>query len=58
MIRIQWSRKLFTIAATLIVLAGVAGLMHPKPFSDSGLSAQWQCSKTAGFLVTCTPQRG
>lgn len=58
MIRIQWSRKIFTIAAAIIVLAGIAGLMRPKPFSDSGLSAQWQCSKTAGFLVTCTPQHG
>jgi hypothetical protein len=57
MIRIQWSRKMFTIAAAMIVLAGVAGMMRPKPFSDSGLSAQWQCSKTAGFLVTCTHQR-
>jgi hypothetical protein len=58
MIRIHWSRKIFTIAVAMIVLAGVAALMRPKPFSDSGLSAQWQCSKTAGFLVTCTQQRG
>ncbi|QDW38230.1 hypothetical protein FFI89_014385 [Bradyrhizobium sp. KBS0727] len=58
MIRLQWSRKIFTIvAAAAIVLAGLAGLMRPKPFSDSGLSPQWQCSKTAGFLVTCTHQR-
>jgi hypothetical protein len=56
MIRLQWSRKIFTIVAAMIVLAGVAELMRPKPFSASGLSPQWQCSKTAGFLVTCTHQ--
>jgi hypothetical protein len=56
MIRLHWSQKIFAIVAAMIVLAGVAGLMRPKPFSDSGLSPQWQCSKTAGFLVTCTHQ--
>ena len=54
MIRIQWSRKIVTLAIAMIVLAGAAELVRPRPFANSGLSAQWQCSKTAGFLVTCT----
>ena len=49
-----WSRKTFAFIAAILILACVAILARSKPFPDSGLSAEWQCSKTAGILVTCT----
>jgi hypothetical protein len=53
--------KIARIAA-IVTLACVAvflsiGFTRPKPFIDSGLSAEWQCSKTAGILVVCTRNR-
>jgi hypothetical protein len=54
MIRTVWSRKKFALIITMVTLACAAGLMRPKPFHNSGLSADWQCSKTAGILITCT----
>ena len=52
--RTLWSRKSFAFIAAMLILTCVAVLARSKPFPDSGLSAEWKCSKTAGFLVTCT----
>ena len=54
MTRTLWSRKSFTFIAAMLILAYVGVLARSKPFPNSGLSAEWQCSKTAGILVTCT----
>jgi hypothetical protein len=52
--RTLWSRKSIAFVAATLILACVAILARSKPFPDSGLSAEWQCSKTAGVLITCT----
>ena len=54
MTRTLWSRKSFAFIAAMLILACVGVLARSKPFPNSGLSAEWQCSKTAGLLVTCT----
>jgi hypothetical protein len=52
--RTLWSRKSLAFIAAMLILTCAAVLARSKPFPDSGLSAEWQCSKTAGILVTCT----
>jgi hypothetical protein len=49
-----WSRKSLAFIAAMLILGCVAVLARSKPFPNSGLSAEWQCSKTAGILITCT----
>ena len=53
MTRTLWSRKNFAFLVAMLTLASVVGLMRPKPVFNSGLSAEWQCQKTAGILMTC-----
>jgi hypothetical protein len=54
MISTYWTRRNVALALTMIALACAAGLARPRPMADSGMSAEWQCSKTAGVLMTCT----
>jgi hypothetical protein len=39
------------------LLAAATAASAPKPVSIAELSSEWQCSKTAFVLTTCTPVR-
>ena len=52
-----WFRKGLALIAAMVAFASLAGLIRPKPVSNSELGAEWQCTKTAGFLITCTKNR-
>jgi hypothetical protein len=55
---IRWSREQIALVAivTLVCVAALfsVGLIGPKPVANSGLSTEWQCSKTGGILTVCT----
>ena len=57
MISTLWTRRNVALALTMIALACAVDLARPRAIADSGMSAEWQCSKTAGFLVTCAKGR-
>jgi hypothetical protein len=55
----KWTSRQLRLPVAIVTLIGVAafvsiGLAHPKPTSDGGLGAGWECSKTAGMLTVCT----
>jgi hypothetical protein len=54
MITALWTRRNLAFAVAMVALACAAGLARPTPMADSGMSAEWQCSMTAGVLMTCT----
>jgi hypothetical protein len=54
MINTLWSRRNAALAVALIVFACAMGLARPRAIADTGMSAEWQCSRTAGILMTCT----
>ena len=48
-----WTRQEIALIAAILTLACVAALLsvkltRPKPFASAALSAQWQCTTTAG----------
>ena len=47
----------FVAVALHAAAATAANLSAPKPVSIAELSSEWQCSKTAFVLTTCTPVR-
>jgi hypothetical protein len=54
-----WTRKqLAFILAIVALLCAVAflsiGLVHSEPLSDANLGAEWQCTRIAGILTTCS----
>jgi hypothetical protein len=54
-----WTRRqLAFILAIVALLCAVAflsiGLVHSEPFSDANLGVEWQCTKVAGILTTCS----
>jgi hypothetical protein len=54
-----WTRKeLVFIVAIVVLLCAAAflsiGLVHSEPFSDANLGADWQCTKVAGVLTSCS----
>jgi hypothetical protein len=62
MTRNLWTRKNFVLIATIVTLVGVAallsvGLAYPEPIPDAALGADWQCSRLAFVLTTCTRVR-
>ena len=53
MTRIRLSHKI-ALAVAVLTLACVGGLARPKPFVDAAMGTEWQCSRTAGLVVSCT----
>jgi hypothetical protein len=55
----RWTRKRRALVIATFTLACVAFLWvtAPKPVSIAELSSEWQCSKAAFVLTTCTPVR-
>ncbi|MDB5605476.1 MAG: hypothetical protein JWP25_2376 [Bradyrhizobium sp.] len=54
-----WTRKGIALIVAVLTLAGSTAVLsvsltRPKPFASAVLSAQWQCTKTAGILTVCT----
>ncbi len=54
-----WTRKqlafIVAIAALLCAVAFLSiGLVHSEPFSDANLGPDWQCTKVAGVLTSCS----
>ena len=59
MTRNPWTRKNFVLVAAIVTLVGVAallsiGLAYPEPIPNAALGADWQCSRLAFVLTTCT----
>lgn len=54
MISALWTRRNVALAVAMIALACAAELARPRPMADTGMSAEWQCSRTAGIMMTCT----
>jgi hypothetical protein len=59
MIPTLWTRKdIAFIVAILALLSAAAylsiGLVHSAPFTDANLGAEWQCTRVAGILTTCS----
>jgi hypothetical protein len=58
-----WTRQEIALIAAILTFACVAAflsvkLTRPKPFATAGLSAQWQCTATAGTAKICIRKRG
>ena len=53
----RWTGKRRALVIATFTLACVAFLRMaaPMPMSSSELGSNWQCSKTAFVLTTCTP---
>ncbi len=51
------SMRAVAIAAAIVALAGVAiALGRPTPIENAVLGAEWQCSRTAFVVTTCSPR--
>jgi len=50
-------RRALVIATLAFTCAAFLTMAAPKPVSISELSSEWQCSKTAFLLTTCTQVR-
>ena len=50
-------RRTLVIATITLTCATFLRVAAPKPVSISELSSEWQCSKTAFVLTTCTQVR-
>ena len=53
-----WTRQEIALIMAILTLACVAAflsvkLTRPRPFASAGLSAQWQCTATAGTAKIC-----
>jgi hypothetical protein len=53
-----WTRQEIALIAAIVTLACIAAflsvkLTRPKPFATAALSAQWQCTATAGTAKIC-----
>jgi len=60
MISKLWSRKGAAVAAAVAICACVLtfvalSLASPVPISSAALGPDWQCSRVAFVLTTCTP---
>jgi len=54
-----WTRKNLAVAAavvtvTCIVVAIAIGLAYPEPIPSAALGPDWQCTRLAFVLTTCT----
>jgi hypothetical protein len=57
-----WTRKGVVLTGALAMLACVAALLSvdltvPDPVASAALGAEWQCSRVAFVLTSCTPVR-
>ena len=50
-------RRALAIATLTLTCVAFLRVVAPKPVSISELSSEWQCSKTAFVLTTCTQVR-
>jgi hypothetical protein len=55
-----WTRKGVVVVAAIVTFACVGALLSvnlasPDPISSAALGADWQCSRIAFVLTTCTP---
>src|SRR5258707_739308 len=55
-----WTRKGVVLVAAIVTFTCVAALLSvnlasPDPISSAALGADWQCSRIAFVLTTCTP---
>jgi len=60
MISNLWTRKGVVLVAAIVTFTCVAALLSvnlasPDPISSAALGADWQCSRIAFVLTTCTP---
>jgi hypothetical protein len=55
--RTRWTGKRRALVVVTFTLACVAflSMARPMPMSSLELGSNWQCSKTAFVLTTCTP---
>lgn len=54
-IRFDWTPVTMLVAGVILVGAGVGiALSYPKQVSEPRLGADWQCTRTAFFVTTCT----
>lgn len=55
-IRLDWARLTMLAAASVILVGAGIGvaLGYPKQVSEPRLGADWQCTRTAFFVTTCT----
>ena len=49
-------KSLAMICGAAVLAGAVAVLVRPKSFENVVLGAQWQCSRTAFVLTTCSPR--
>jgi len=54
-----WTRKNFAVAAAVVTVACVVvaiavGLAYPEPIPSAALGPDWQCTRLAFVLTTCT----
>ena len=59
----SWTRSRIVLTVATLTVAGTIGfvslgLSQPKPFANTVLSNQWQCTQTAGILTVCTKKHG
>ena len=60
MLHLRWKRKGIAIVAALIVVGGVTaslaiGLATPQRVSSTALGPEWNCSRVALLVTSCTP---
>ena len=54
-----WTRKRLMLSVAIVALAVLAaalsiGLAYPEPVSSAALGPDWQCTRLAFVLTTCT----
>jgi len=54
-----WTRKRLMLSVAIVALAAIAaalsiGLAYPEPVSSAALGPDWQCTRLAFVLTTCT----
>jgi hypothetical protein len=63
MTRTLWTRHEIAFIVAILTFACVAAflslkLTRPTPFASAAVSAQWQCSTTAGTAKVCIRKHG
>jgi len=59
MFRHPWTRREIALLAAIVTLAALAavrsiGLAYPEPIPQAALGPEWQCSRFAFVITTCT----
>jgi hypothetical protein len=55
-----WFRRTMIIAAALVIIACIgatvwSGSATPEPLASAAMGPDWQCSRVAFILTSCTP---